>query len=73
MNIKDKALKLDDNVQVKIELMSPRQKKEEKKRMRLMTSPTLVCLQDYLSLDYVQCECVQYLCVCESADNAPSF
>lgn len=67
MNIKDKALKLDDNVQVKIELMSPCQKK----RMRLMTSPTLVCLQDYLSLDYVQCECVQYLC--ESADNAPSF
>lgn len=71
MNIKDKALKLDDNVQVKIELMSPCQKK----RMRLMISPTLVCLQDYLSLDYVQCECVQYLCVCvcESADNAPSF
>lgn len=31
MNIKDKALKLDDNVQVKIELMSPRQKKEKKK------------------------------------------
>lgn len=38
-----------------------------------MTSPTLVCLQDYLSLDYVQCECAQYLCLCESADNAPSF